>query len=115
MRLLSARSRASSPLIASTTLTLSCRTDLDARAGAPVHRALHERNEDELGDEEREHRARQPKIDMNHVGEHGEQDASLQQGLGNARSDESADRFDFRDDHRGLNPFRLCSGRSAGR
>src|ERR1700730_17717412 len=38
--------------------------DLDARSGAPVHRALHERNEDELGDEERERRASHPKVDM---------------------------------------------------
>ena len=89
--------------------------DLDARSGAPVHGALHERNEDELGDEERERRARHPKVDMDHVGQHGKQDASLQQGLGNARSDEPADRFDFRDDHGGLNPLRLRSGRSGGR
>ena len=42
--------------------------NLDARSGAPVHCALHERNEDELGDEERERRARHPKVDMDHVG-----------------------------------------------
>src|SRR6202011_3386898 len=45
--------------------------DLDARSGAPIHGTLHERNEDELGDEERERRARHPKVDMDHVGQHG--------------------------------------------
>src|ERR1700736_3728597 len=35
--------------------------DLDARSGAPVYRALHERNKDELGEEERECGAPHPK------------------------------------------------------
>jgi hypothetical protein len=62
MRSSSARSRASLPLIPS--------TDLDARSGASVHRALHQRNEDQLGHEERERRAGHPKIDMDHVSQH---------------------------------------------
>src|SRR6185437_16056309 len=88
--------------------------DLDARPGAPVHRTLHQRNEDQLGDEQDERRARHPQIDMDQIGQHRTQDASLQQGLGNAPADETADRLDFGNDHRGLNPFRLqarCSGR----
>ena len=52
---------------------------------------------------------------LKHVGQHGNHDAALQQGLGNARSNESADWLDFRHDHGGLNPLSLRSGRSGGR
>ena len=44
--------------------------DLNARSGASVHRALHQRNEYQLGHEERERRAGHPKIDMDHVSQH---------------------------------------------
>ena len=43
--------------------------DLDARSGAPVHGALHERNEDELRDEERERRARVANLMLTRYGD----------------------------------------------
>src|SRR5665213_1780361 len=42
--------------------------DLDTRASAAVHRSLHERHEDELGNEQRECRGCHPNLDMDHVG-----------------------------------------------
>src|ERR1700730_5961752 len=44
--------------------------DLDARSLASSLCALHQRNEDQLGHEERERRAGHPKIDMDHVSQH---------------------------------------------
>jgi hypothetical protein len=84
--------------------------DLDAPPGAPVDRALHQWHEDQLRHEQHERRCGHPEIDMDHVGQHGQEDAALQQRLGNAAADKTADRFDLRDDHRRLDPFRLRRG-----
>src|ERR1051326_8020438 len=52
---------------------------------------------------------------MDYVGQHGTEDAPLQQRLRDAAADKATDRFDFRDDHRRLDPFSLwrrCGGRA---
>jgi hypothetical protein len=42
---------------------------------------------------------------MDEIGEDREQDAALQERLGDAAADKAADRFDFRDDHRDGDPL----------
>src|SRR6516165_2781286 len=87
----------------------------DAGSGAPVHRRLHQRNKEELGDEESERAERHPWVEMNEIGKHREQDAALEQRLGYALADEPADGLDFRDDHRDRDPLRIGGWGGGGR
>ena len=61
----------------------------DAGSGAPVDRRLHQRDEEKLRDEERDCAERHPRVEMDRIGEHGEQDAGLQQRFGDACTDKT--------------------------
>ena len=54
---------------------------LDTGATALSYGPLQQRHENEVRHEDRESRERHPWIEVNYIGEHGEQDACLQQGL----------------------------------
>ena len=85
---------------------------LDTRTTALIDRPLQQRHKNELRQEDRKSRERHPWIEVDRIGEHGKQDACLQQGLGDALSNEAANRLHFDDDHCHGDALRL--GRRGG-
>ena len=71
----------------------------DARLGATVDRALQQRHEHHLRNEEGEAEQGQPGLEKEHVADDAHQDAALQQRLGDADAGEAADRLGLLQDH----------------
>jgi hypothetical protein len=72
--------------------------DPNATCGTSIDRALEAGDEENLNRKQRDAEERHPGLQIQHIGEDGNKSADLHKGLGDAHTDEAADRLRFRQD-----------------
>jgi len=75
---------------------------LDARGRPAVDGALYRRHEQKLRQQESGAERQRPRLEIGHVADHAQQDAGLQQRLGERKTDEAADRLGLGHHHGGV-------------